>query len=274
MQCLVNSPSNTWKEISAELEEQESIGPGLKIRCQNHGDIIEINSPEEFRQKSPEGGCTKMCPGVLPRCDHVCSKICHIVDRDHVLYKCKEKCARRCPDSERHMCPHDCYVYPCPPCQITMQRTLPCGHAIELPCHIDVITYLCQEIVPKLLECNHTACLRCSTPVEGYQCVIKEKKKLECGHTKLLPCHVPITNYECVERVNKELDCGHTGVMKCIDDPSKFVCQLPSLRNLPCGHDQTAPCNYDIASIKCLTVLDVVKADCKHTVRNTFLIRS
>lgn len=89
MDCLVNSPSNTWKKISEELEEQGSIGPALKIRCQNHEEIIEINSPEEFRQKSPEGGCAKMCPGVLPQCDHACRKICHVFDSSHKLYQCK-----------------------------------------------------------------------------------------------------------------------------------------------------------------------------------------
>lgn len=147
MDCLVNSPSNTWKKISEELEQQGSIGRGLKIRCQNHAEIIEINSPEEFRQKSPEGGCTKMCPGILPRCDHSCRNICHVDDLEHERYRCRENCERRCPDSERHKCPHLCFVYPCPPCQIKMTRTLLCDHVIQLPCHTDIVTYSCQELV-------------------------------------------------------------------------------------------------------------------------------
>lgn len=264
MDGLVNSPSNTWKRIAEELEEQESIGPVLKIRCQNHNEIIEINAPKDFRQKSPEGGCTKMCPGVLPRCDHACRKICHIVDREHELYQCQEKCERFCP--EMHKCPSICYHYPCPPCQIQMQRTLPCDHVIALSCCIDILTYSCEKVVLKQLKCNHRVNLPCYVPPESHLCTIKEDKELECGHTKRLPCHIPVTKYECVEVVAKDLECGHKGKMKCIEDPSKFDCRHPTTRNLPCEHEQTAPCKDDIASIKCETLLNEMKPDCKHKV--------
>lgn len=212
-----------------------------------------------------------MCIGVLPRCDHACRNICHVIDRDHDLYQCKEKCERHCPDSERHKCPNVCFVYPCPPCSIEIKSTLLCGHVIELPCHTDIVTYSCQVLVLKTLKCKHAVPLRCCVPVESHVCIIKENKELECGHTKLLPCHVSITKYECVETVNKDLDCGHQGVMKCIDDPSKFNCRIPSPRNLLCGHKQMAPCNDDIASIQCLTLLENVKTDCQHVVRICFV---
>ncbi|XP_037052517.1 NFX1-type zinc finger-containing protein 1-like isoform X2 [Bradysia coprophila] len=268
MDCLVNSPSTTWKKISDELAEQESIGPGLKLRCQNHKEIIEINSPEEFRQKSPEGGCTKMCPGVLPRCDHACRKICHVVDSEHHAYECKEKCERHCPDAEKHRCPNVCSMYPCPPCRTAMRRTLPCDHVIELPCHIDILTsYSCIVVVLKSLECEHIVPLPCCVPAESHRCTIKVDKSLECGHTKMLPCHVPATNYQCVEIVTKDLDCGHKAPMKCIDDASKFNCRYPTVRLLSCGHEQTAPCNDDIPTIKCETQLDKVKPDCNHEVK-------
>lgn len=266
MDCLLNSPSNTWKQIANELEEQGSIGTVLKLRCQNHGEIIEINSPEELRQKSPEGGCTKMCPGILPRCDHTCRNICHIVDRDHKLYECKEKCERHCPDSARHKCPHLCFIYPCPPCEINMERTLPCGHVINLPCCIDIVSYPCQELVSRHLECNHTVSLHCRVDVESYTCTTKVDKELNCGHTKRLPCNIPITNYECIKFVSKELDCGHKGNMKCIEDASKFACKFPVSRKLLCGHEQMALCKDDVAGIKCLTMMDEVKSDCKHMV--------
>lgn len=267
MDCLVNSPSNTWKKISAELQEQECIGPVMEIRCQNHEEIIEINSPEEFRQKSPEGACMKMCPGILPRCDHACSKICHIVDRSHEMYQCKEPCERHCPDSERHKCPNVCAVYPCRPCQVQMNRTLDCGHVINLPCHVDVANYSCQLLVQKRLKCEHIVSLRCSVPADSHTCTLKVNKELECGHTKLLPCHVPVTQYECVEKVTKDLDCGHKCVIKCIEDPSKYNCQLPTSRQLPCGHEQRAPCNNDIGNIKCLTLFDEVNPHCNHKVK-------
>lgn len=271
MDCLVNSPSITWQQIYAELKEQESIGSGLKLRCQNHEEIIEINSPEEFRQKSPEGGCTKMCPGVLPRCDHACRNICHIIDRDHVLYQCKEQCERHCPDSARHKCPNVCLIYPCPPCQTKIQRTLPCEHVIELPCHVNIVTYACQEVVSRTLKCSHTVRLRCCVQVETYVCTIKMEKQLDCGHTKLLPCNVPISNYECIETVSKQLNCSHIGVMRCIDDPAKFECVIPTSRKLLCEHEQEAPCKDDISTIKCNTMVDKVKEDCKHEVPSIFL---
>lgn len=266
MECLVNSPSNTWREIAEELKQQESIGTVVKIRCPNHKEDIEINAPEEFRQKSPEGGCTKMCPGVLPRCDHSCRNICHGVDTSHELYECKESCERHCPDSKRHKCPHICYIYPCPPCQVEMVRTLLCGHIVSLPCHVDVVKHSCKTLVPKTLKCGHLVDLVCSMPTENHICTIKLNKELECGPTKLLPCHVPVTDYECVQEVTKDLDCGHTGVMKCIDDPTKFICCRPTDRSLPCGHYQTDPCNQDTANIKCVTKLDRVHEDCLHVV--------
>lgn len=266
MDCLVNSPSKTWERISTELQEQGSIGTGVKLWCQNHEEIIEVKSPEEFREKAPEGGCTKMCKGVLPRCDHACRKMCHIVDKEHKMYQCKEQCERHCPDSARHKCPNLCFLYPCPPCQTKMKRSLLCGHDIELPCHIDTVTYQCGVLVSRTLKCDHTVPLPCCKPVESHVCTIKVEKKLDCSHTKLLPCNIPITKYECIEMVSKELYCGHTGIMKCIDDPSKFNCLVPCSRTLLCGHEQIAPCKDDIASIKCLTMVDEVKPDCKHGV--------
>lgn len=270
MDCLVNSPCDTWKKISEELTEQDSIGSVMKIRCENHEEIIEINSPEEFRRKSPEGGCTKMCPGILPRCNHKCRNICHIVDRSHELYECKRDCERRCPDAEKHSCPFACYVYPCPPCEVKMKRNLPCGHVEDLSCHIDINDYLCEVVVQKELQCGHSFGLACCVPPEKHRCTIEVDKELDCGHTKLLPCYVPVTQYNCVEKVTKILDCGHNGIMKCVDDPSKFICKQLTSRNLPCGHEQKAPCKDDIASINCQTMFEQLHPECNHKVRQHF----
>ncbi|KAG4066118.1 hypothetical protein HA402_010320 [Bradysia odoriphaga] len=267
MDCLVNSPSNTWKKISEELQEQESIGSVLKIRCQNHQEMIEINSPDEFQKKSPEGGCTKMCPGILPRCDHACRNICHIRDRLHEDYRCPEDCERRCPDPEKHKCAFVCHIFPCPRCEVKMKRNLPCGHVKNLPCHVDIITYSCELLVDKQLKCGHVIKLPCSVPSESHRCIINVHKDLGCGHQKLLPCPVPVTEFECVEKVTRDLDCGHPGIMKCIDDPSKFNCTRPISRLLPCGHEQEAPCVDHIASIQCVTMCEEVHPDCNHKVQ-------
>ncbi|KAJ6649215.1 NFX1-type zinc finger-containing protein 1 [Pseudolycoriella hygida] len=267
MDCLVNSPSATWKKISEELERQGSIGTSIPIKCRNHEEIIEIKSPEEFRQKSPEGGCTKMCPGVLPRCDHACRKICHIIDRFHELYNCPERCERRCPDTEQHKCPYVCSIYPCPPCNVKMERILPCGHVTELSCHIDIDNYECDVQVIKQLKCEHAVHLLCSSPIEEYRCTTNVQKELDCGHVKSLPCYIPVTEYECVEMVKKDLACGHKAVMKCIDDPAKFICKRKSVKNLPCKHEQLAPCKEDATSVKCLTLFEEVNPYCNHKIQ-------
>ena len=108
MNCMLASKSETWSKIADELTEQGSLGEELELKCQIHGDVIKVKSPEDFQLQSPEGGCTKDCPGILAFCDHPCRLTCHVQDRDHKEYKCEFPCAKKCP--EGHPCPHKCPV--------------------------------------------------------------------------------------------------------------------------------------------------------------------
>lgn len=267
MDCLLGSKSKTWESIAEKLESHQSIGRQLNLRCQIHGDLMPIDRPEDFGEKSPNGGCLKPCPGVLPNCEHECQKICHVVDREHVEYKCKFNCQRLCADPAKHSCPHPCWKFPCPPCEVSMMRSLPCGHEVSLPCGRDVATYQCVEPVDRPLPCGHTARLLCYVRVEDYVCNERVEKELGCGHTKVLPCHQPTSDYTCVEMVEKELPCHHRHRMECSADPAKLICEASCEKELPCGHIQPTHCNVHPVDVKCKMRLQKTKADCSHTVR-------
>ncbi|CAG7834108.1 unnamed protein product [Allacma fusca] len=267
MDCLVKSQSKTWDQISQELEAQDSIGDCMKLKCQIHGEIIEIRCAEDFLLKSPEGGCTKMCPGVLPKCNHSCRKICHIIDRDHKEYQCKLPCDRVCIDMAKHPCPHPCFRYPCPPCESKIVRKLPCGHNCLLPCYVEYNQHKCEELVTRNLPCGHQVDLKCHYPVESFICIIRVDKSLECGHVKTLPCNVPTLEFECTEFVERMLPCSHLGRMKCVDDLEKFTCNVLCLKLLPCGHEQGVACYADSSTARCQIIITRNKPGCFHEVQ-------
>ena len=267
MDCLLGSNSKTWESIANELEQQESIGRQLNLRCQIHGEIITIDKPDDFREKSPNGGCLKPCPGALPNCEHPCEKVCHADDQEHVNYKCLLDCQRSCADPAKHPCPHRCWKIPCPPCEVQMIRSLPCGHDVSLPCGRDVASYKCLELVDKSLSCGHTARLLCHVKVKDIICHERVEKELDCGHQKILPCHQPTSEYKCVEIVEKELPCGHRAPLECWLDPGKFLCEASCEKELSCGHIQPTQCNIHPSDVNCKVHLQKRKADCGHDVR-------
>jgi len=69
------------------------LGTSLPLRCQNHPETLtEIKEIQDFVKVS-EGGCSKLCNDELV-CGHTCKMLCHIYDKSHQLYKCKEACGR------------------------------------------------------------------------------------------------------------------------------------------------------------------------------------
>lgn len=82
-----------WPKIKASLEEQNSLGEELEVRCQNHGNLTKIKNPEDFLLKCPEGGCNLIC-GYELKCGHKCTKSCHVLDQHHIHFKCKEVCRK------------------------------------------------------------------------------------------------------------------------------------------------------------------------------------
>jgi len=51
-------------------------------------ELTAVSSAADFL-RIPEGGCMLPCHYVL-KCGHMCDKQCHISDREHASYQCKQ----------------------------------------------------------------------------------------------------------------------------------------------------------------------------------------
>ena len=94
----------------------------------------------------PEGGCFVKCQTKMP-CGHICPKICHAEDREHLKQKCHEACLRTC--SVGHPCPKSCYK-DCNPCLTKVPKVLPCNHTQITECHKDPKEEYCITKIMKV----------------------------------------------------------------------------------------------------------------------------
>ncbi|KAF5280965.1 hypothetical protein FQR65_LT14912 [Abscondita terminalis] len=77
-----------WAKVNDVLVSQRSLGQSLVLRCQIHPDReTNVTLPEDFDNVT-EGGCGKEC-GTTLLCGHICTMLCHIVDREHKNVCCK-----------------------------------------------------------------------------------------------------------------------------------------------------------------------------------------
>ena len=71
-----------------------------------------------------------------------------------------------------------------------VERTLPCGHVLTLPCFRDHQTYSCPVEVRVVLEpCLHEVSKKCYLPLEEVRCTFPCEDRLECGHQCIKNCH-------------------------------------------------------------------------------------
>ncbi|XP_001601379.1 NFX1-type zinc finger-containing protein 1 isoform X2 [Nasonia vitripennis] len=177
-----------WPKIKKVLEEENAIGNALELRCQIHPQqITQIKDLQDF-QKCPEGGCSKKCDLPLS-CGHICTSVCHILDREHKEYSCKQPCTIKCPNN--HLCPLRCYQG-CKPCKVKVRRKLRCGHTMEMLCSTDPETFACTFVIDAILpDCNHAIKKPCYLPIKDAVCTHPcEENRLPCGHVCELKCHV------------------------------------------------------------------------------------
>ena len=137
------------------------------------------------------GGCTQKCNAVL-NCGHICPRICHIDDRDHLQDRCCRPCDRYiC--SEKHQCPKKCFEE-CDKCVITVEKTLSCGHTATLPCYVDSSDYKCLVMVEKVLpNCGHPGRVYCGVDPQGLLCSLPCNIPLSCGHQCTRKCHAKVS---------------------------------------------------------------------------------
>ncbi|KAF6021737.1 hypothetical protein EB796_019959 [Bugula neritina] len=117
---MLSRGSELWKNVVNEAKEAKELGSRLLLGCHMHQNITEIQKPEDFKNKSPTGGCRLPCKKKL-NCGHICKMSCHNKDVEHKEYKCTEKCTKifwpcnhPCPNAvmaynvkrnaERHVC--------------------------------------------------------------------------------------------------------------------------------------------------------------------------
>lgn len=130
------------------LEDQgrQMIGTKLKLKCDKHSTITEIQWPVDFTEVE-EGGCKKPCGDVLS-CGHKvrskktwggcliliyffkqCTLKCH--PYGHSDYSCKLLCEKQLD------CKHKCIRRCCEPCGSCITRIsvrLKCGHTMQDEC--------------------------------------------------------------------------------------------------------------------------------------------
>ena len=285
---LLESQAEIWKKLVPSLRERGIIGPFLKLRCQNHPNVItEVKTYKDFANV-PEGGCMKECNTRLP-CGHACDRKCHIYDKDHTEYKCMKTCTRECEYS--HQCVNQCYrCPPCPPCYAIVDKEMPvCGHIQQLVCsvspeevkcttkvyrtcdkghNVSIECYKkddpCEEKVQTELKCGHMEYVMCSVSPEKVQCTTKVERTCDKGHNVSIECYKK--DEPCKEKVQTELKCGHMKYVLCHIDPDSVLCKKPCDQLLPCGHKCREKC-YQTCTTKCLELVQGLRK-CGHIVKH------
>ena len=281
-----------WQTIRDSLQETGSVGESLRLVCQNHPDECrEVKTGEEIAHESPEGGCRRPCAMTIPRCGHICPLMCHNVNFDHSQTECRMPCKLTCENG--HLCPKECNEK-CLPCNIIVDKVLPCGHKhkikcgnkeflcetrvekikpacehiIKLECHQDPEEVLCNNICNQLLRCGHNCRRKCHVDEDKdhktLDCPFTCKRKCENGH----PCTSKCSDkcLPCVVKMQKTLPCGHKHKVGCSID--NFPCLIKVCKVIPsCGHNQPMLCNEDPATKKCKEQCDT-RLDCGHQCRN------
>ncbi|CAJ2510869.1 Uu.00g064940.m01.CDS01 [Anthostomella pinea] len=87
---------DTWYPFFELLKEHSHLYDGLPVKCERHPNrTAVIQTPEDFDQACPDGGCAEPC-GVMLKCGlHKCKHRCHRVN-DHSQAECTHIVERVC----------------------------------------------------------------------------------------------------------------------------------------------------------------------------------
>ena len=244
VEMLRDKVQTVWPKMIERLTEMGSIGEALPLHCHIHQDQkIDARVAQDFL-KCPEGGCQKKCDARLP-CGHVCPRMCHPYDIEHLEYKCLKICRKQL--SCGHTCKSKCFQCSegCMPCKEKVTKILPrCGHSKNCLCS-DVPTFLkCSSICEKKLKCGHICQEICSQPCTKL-CEVLVDKQLPCGHTVESFCHLKEDEVKCSHPCGVLLDCEHqcTGTCySCNMGRLHLGCTSKCDRILTCGHSCEFPC--------------------------------
>ncbi|XP_061715965.1 NFX1-type zinc finger-containing protein 1-like isoform X2 [Cydia pomonella] len=262
---LLKRNSTLWTNIAQTLADNGSLGSNLKLKCENHGQITEITSLEDF-VKVPEGGCLLDCKYNLA-CGHPCPRMCHAYDIAHASIQCTRDCEREICEIEGHKCPSSCSTK-CQPCRRYMDKQLPCGHTRAVPCYMapdDPAVYCAEEVTVSLPGCGHKATKPCSKRISDVYCVENcEAGRLSCGHACIRRCHVnddpDHENYKCEKpcprakkgcTANLEGDLGdHQCPLSCGEPCLPCDVQVNKKKS-GCKHWKRGACSEDLNAEHC-----------------------
>ncbi|CAH1102677.1 unnamed protein product [Psylliodes chrysocephalus] len=295
---LLCSNSEIWPKIQETLRQQQAIGTHLTLRCVIHRHkVTRVSTADDFA-KLPEGGCDLLCETPL-NCGHVCTRLCHIEDREHANYDCREPCEKILCDDQTHVCSKLCYER-CGRCSYVVKRQLPCDHTVNIACHLDPTTYKCTITVETTLPCDHITMIPCSADKETFNCPFPCDTRVEpCGHSCEKKCHFisdpdhlnyscrkqcdksckgctaeephicPKFCYEecgnCLAPVRKTRSCGHMFDMGCSINPEDIECKKRCKKILDCGHKCKETCGDPCEP--CKEQVEKIVPDCNHKIK-------
>eukprot|EP01054_Gregarina_sp_Poly1_P009913 Gregarina_sp_Poly_1__9912@NODE_649_length_6956_cov_63_385832_g380_i2_p1_GENE_NODE_649_length_6956_cov_63_385832_g380_i2NODE_649_length_6956_cov_63_385832_g380_i2_p1_ORF_typecomplete_len2146_score230_49AAA_12/PF13087_6/4_4e47AAA_11/PF13086_6/7_3e27AAA_11/PF13086_6/1_4e16AAA_30/PF13604_6/1_1e09AAA_30/PF13604_6/0_019Viral_helicase1/PF01443_18/1_1Viral_helicase1/PF01443_18/6e07AAA_19/PF13245_6/1_5e08ResIII/PF04851_15/1_1e06ResIII/PF04851_15/2_1e03UvrDhelicase/PF00580_21/3_3e05DUF2075/PF09848_9/1_2e0 len=158
-------------------------------------------------------------------------------------------------------------------CSALVQKTLPCGHAVEVMCSKQHEPIRCSAKTTEILTCGHSATDLCYILTTGsVKCKENCRISLPCGHDYKGRCYeirFQAAKLKCTKKTTAMLDCGHSTTNLCHLITTKQVnCVAKSSVVLPCGHTYEGECNkiqFETTEIKCLKVKTGL-LDCGHPV--------
>lgn len=271
-------PHFPWNTLVNELKIKQVIGDALEIRCQNHGEKKTVKTKDDFLKYAPEGGCSENC-GQFFGCGHICSRVCHVMNKDlehaRMQENCNENCNGRC--NRHHPCPDKCH-YPrkCTKCIVEIGNIrMTCQHNVLLICSDDPTSIRCGEPCERNRRCGHKCTRICSEICDNINCMEKVKLDLPCNHTVTTNCSDAASagDFPCLEPCVKDRDCGHKCEGRCSETCDERECTKNIEAKPPCGHTVTIHCSdagYD--SILIWNACDVpcnVKLKCTHPCRGS-----
>ena len=136
-------------------------------------------------------------------CNHKCKEKCHVIKPTPQIPNSHSLCPRIC--ERKHPCGHPCQ-YKCfecwkdlKPCKTVVQKTLDCGHKVNVQCHEFNNQTDCDKKCSRILPCGHQCKKMCQedcmtlTQAEKnsgffYPCKVKINLKLPCNHALPVEC--------------------------------------------------------------------------------------
>ncbi|KAH8119264.1 P-loop containing nucleoside triphosphate hydrolase protein [Phellopilus nigrolimitatus] len=280
----LSTQSSMWFEVIEKLQEQDSIGKRLPIRCHRHPDEIRyVSRPDELPAMSPDGGCLESCDFRLP-CGHNCPYKCHCDDEGHRNVRCDQDCQRLCPRG--HPCSRIC-AEDCGQCMYPVRNiTLPCGHVEEaVPCWRleDLEQIFCKvKTNRRFPSCEHSAIMECGIDIRMEECravcdgimsnCCSKSCKSKCSECQGLspemdgpnefrprtthkshPCSKPLhCQHTCSRVCTPEHNCSDPCISKCRQSCSHSRCTLPCSKPCsPCQEPCTWICPHHSCPVPC-----------------------